>query len=470
MVLYAVARLEEPMVRTIVSFIATLALCTSALAQDTSADAPAPDAAEAPPTDAASAEPDAADAPAAETTEDEPTDAPAEGDPAESETAAASASADAPAEAEAAEGDPAADEAQDGAAGSDIGDKQAAEAAAAEAAKAMTLEEAKNVIAAYEAEEAAKKAAAEAERKKGLWWDRKLSVGATALGLFNRNFVGQADGIGLQLGAIASGEFTLGFKGVIWTSNFDLAESLVMTPNEQNFLAPIVGKAADRLQGQTEVRYQYPGFSYVGPFARAQVQAVVLPSWVLRQDTTRVVKNNIDADPTSFVIGPNLPIGTSGWFEPLIFSETVGVLVEPPSWKTWIESLFRVSAAAQHQLAWGGHVPDDNPDTPELELRQVAVVNSAGVQAEAEVGGTIVERVTYGLKGVVFYPVLAVGPGVEDISLIERTHIDVEARTSLRLAEWLSVDGVVLVRRQPFVINDWQLQTSLLLTSSYSLF
>jgi hypothetical protein len=452
------------MQRIVVLLLATMGLPGAALAQDAAATTPGASPAD----EAADADADdTADTPADEAVAEQ---APAEQTAAE-ETAAEETAAEEPPTEEPPADEPPADANTDTSTADGAAAAEADAAAAAKAAdKAMTLEEAKKVIAAHEAEEAAKAAAAEAKRKEGLWWDKKLSIGATALGLFNRGFVGQADGLGLQLGAIASGEFKLGFKGLVWKSNFDLAESLVVTPNGENFLSPIVGKAADRFQGQTEVRYQYPGFSYVGPFARAQVQAVVLPSWVLRQQTTRVVKNNIDADPFVYVIGPNLPISTTGWFEPLIFQETVGVLAEPPSWKEWVTSLFRLSGAAQHQLAWGGHVVTDDPDTPELELSQVAVVNSVGVQAEAEVSGTIVERVGYGLKGVVFYPVLAVGPGVEDVSLIERTHVDLEARTSLRLAEWLSLDGVVLVRRQPFVINDWQLQTSLLLTSSYSIF
>lgn len=318
----------------------------------------------------------------------------------------------------------------------------------------------------------AEAAAAEAEktRKQGFWSDRALSVGASALGLFNYQAVGQQDGFGLQVGALADGKLVLGYFGHEWTSAFRLQEVFTAVPNPGGFLsAPLLGKTGDELVGSSEYRFKAAIFPWAGPFVQARAQTRIFPSWVLKPEATRAVRTNVDGTVTSEVIGKNLPLYITGWFEPLILEETAGAFVEPPSFDPWVKTGFKAAAAAQHVIGYGGYVLTDDAATPTLEMTQIPITNSVGVQGEARASGLVLERLGWGVAAVIYYPILALGPTVGDVTLLERTHVDLEATLSIKLAEWLSLDGVTRLRRQPFVLNDWQFQTQVLLTAGFQL-
>lgn len=313
-----------------------------------------------------------------------------------------------------------------------------------------------------------RKAEEEKKRKEGFWTDKHLHVGASALGLFNRSFVGQTDGLTIQFGAFAGGDVTLGYSGHEWRSAFAITESMIAQPSVEQ-LIPFFIKAADEASASTEYKFRWGTVPWVGPFAKAEARTQVFPGYVLKDTPVSVIRSNLDGTTEIDSFAAGTPIFLTSWFEPLTLTETAGVFVEPPDVKPWITYGFKAAAAANHVVALGGYVNADNPDTPELELNQIGIVNSAGVQGEARVSGAVLEYMTWGLNAVVYYPILAVGANVEDVGLLERTHLDVDALVSVKVLKWASIDGVVKVRRQPFVLNDWQVQASLLFTAGFNI-
>src|SRR5690606_22110465 len=94
-------------------------------------------------------------------------------------------------------------------------------------------------------------------------------------------------------------------------------------------------------------------------------------------------------------------------------------------------------------------------------------VHSAGFELEVEAKGSALEGISYGIVGALYYPLVISDD--TDLDAVERLHLDVAGNVSYKLTEWLSADYVLRVRRAPFVLNDFQVQNSLLLTLGFNL-
>lgn len=298
--------------------------------------------------------------------------------------------------------------------------------------------------------------------KEGFWWEKNLTLGASGSLLFNNNFVGQQDGLTAQAGAFINGGLTLGYDGHEWRNSLKLEESLIKTPSIDAFL-----KAADNLDVQSLYLYRIAAFPYVGPFAQVRMQSQVLPGFTIRDVDTRVLRVDADGNVEGTAVKAQQQIDLTNWFEPLTLSESAGAYIEPPKLDPWIQSSFKIGASAQHVFAYGGYVLNDDAATEELELKQLTSTHSMGAEATAELSGKALDNLGWGVTAGVYYPLL-IASDVE-YDWVERTHVDLGLNGSVKLAKWVSIDGVVKVKRAPFVINDWQIQTALLLTAGFDL-
>jgi hypothetical protein len=320
--------------------------------------------------------------------------------------------------------------------------------------------------------DAAAAAAAAAERKKGFWWDKSLTVGATGLGVFNRTFVGQPDGLSATVGAFLKGNVTLGYAGHIFENKLSIQEALVVTPSGDTLLknpVPLVNKSTDEVIASSEYRFLWQRFPYVGPYVRGQVQTRLLPTFFMRGDQQAVVFRDRDGSVRRESITPYQPFFFAGAFEPTTLSEGAGIHIEPPTFGPWVTYSFKTGVQTSHLLAGNGYVVADDDATEEIELNQLSIVNSAGATAEAALGGQVFDNVVWGLAAKLYYPILALGGNVDELSLVERTHLDAQATVSFKVTKWLSLDAQARVLREPFILNDWQLQATGLITAGFNI-
>lgn len=300
----------------------------------------------------------------------------------------------------------------------------------------------------------------EGERKEG--FDATARVGASGLLLHNHQVVGQLDGFTLNVGLVLGGALNYVRGNHEWqnTASYDLSFS--KTPAIETLL-----KSADNLEARSLYLYRIPGLEWLGPFVRVRGYTQVFPGYAVPADDVTVRRIQRDGNENVFRAPAQLPIDLTTWFEPIVLAESAGMFLRPLD-ETWLSLDAKAGLGAQHVFAFGdGYVVADDAATPELEIKQLENVQSAGVELEVEAKGSLfLEGLSYGLTTTLYYPLIV---SVDtDIGPLEIVHLDVAGNLSYKLTDWLSADYVLRVRRAPFVLNDFQVQNSVLLTLGFN--
>lgn len=310
-----------------------------------------------------------------------------------------------------------------------------------------------------EAIELAKEAHAAEDREDG--WKLGLSLAGTVSFLHSSLVVGQENGVTLQFGGVARTHANLTWGNHEWRNNLSLEHLQTKTPSIEPFL-----KSADMLEAQTLYLYRLPFLDWIGPYARARAFTPIFPGEGVPADD--VTLRRVSPDGTfvdEFATGQKAFLLTS-WLEPLTIAESVGAFAEPLSLEQFTVSA-KLGVGGQHVIVRDGYVVSDDAATPELELAALQTVHSAGVEGEIGIKGVFIpDRLSWGGLANVYYPILISVP--TELDAFEVTHLDLTGNISFKITEGISLDYLVRARRQPFVLNDWQVQNSVLLTLGLS--
>ncbi len=373
-----------------------------------------------------------------------------------------------------------------------------------------------------DAAEAEAKRLADVVARRGFWWTKSLNVGVTSSLLFSDSFVGQTDGWTAQAGLLMNGGFVLGYNGFELRNAGRLNESFISTPAIGSWaiddFSPVFLKAADVAEWETVALYTFPGFPYVGPYARGKASSQALPGYTYFADTTSVSQPGAGSEGS-----PCGPLGEGGtspkictydggvkadrlnltsMFEPLILEQAVGAVILPPAFPPWINYDFKLGLGARQVVArdffflegQGGYVISDDAGTPEVDLKQLFSVASAGLEGKAAAGGQVFDRLSWNVGLSLYYPLAAysqpdgayfpgfdaekgaaiapigIGPVEFENQLLGPLHVDFESLLGLKLTEWLTINWSNRLRREPFVLTKFQFQSQLLVAVGYSLF
>jgi hypothetical protein len=291
-------------------------------------------------------------------------------------------------------------------------------------------------------------------------WVLTGRAGASLSALHNQNVLGQLDGLTVVGGTLLAGSASLFVGQHEWQNVATYELSLLKSP-----LFDEVAKSADNLDLRSLYLYRIPAFDWVGPYAGARSFLPLFPGYALPTQSvfTRRIFND-GTEQVKFEEGQRSILLTT-WLEPLVVTESAGLFVRPLE-KKWLTVDTKAGVGAQQIVSAGGFVVADDAATAELELRQLESQSSAGVELEWALRGVVLGNMGYGLLTTVYYPLLL--SQETELSLADRAHVDLTGTLSYRLNKWLSVDYLLRVRRVPFVLNDWQVQNSLLLTVGVS--
>lgn len=290
-------------------------------------------------------------------------------------------------------------------------------------------------------------------------WSPRLALGANASFGDNRSVVGQTDGATLAFGL----KFDVGLdyrRGHHeWRNTLNLAEGLTRTP-----VIPVFVKSVDLLA--VESIYLFHVTPWFGPFARATMLtsmfrgADIQPAPV----TYEIARVNGDVDN---VTGSRFTISEP--FQLMTLKQSVGPFLRPVE-REVINVEIRAGLGAQETIADGQFAVSDNKDTPQIEIKELANVNQLGVQAAADIWGTVSDkRVLYRVGVDVMIPLaytsLVAG---DERSSIDLMNVELGGQLSFKLVEWASIDYQIKAIREPQVLDAFQVRNSLLLTLGLS--
>lgn len=311
-------------------------------------------------------------------------------------------------------------------------------------------------------EEDLKKTVAETEPESKDGWKLGLTLGSNISFNHNSNVVGVQDGVNFQLGALL-GAYANGRTGEHeWLNSLDLKETFTKTPSIDLFL-----KSNDELSIKTTYLYHIPDVDWLGPFVRASMVASVFAGFDARPDDTDILKTMNDGTVVAEGVAAQHPITLTSAFEPTKLKEVAGLFANPVDLE---------SAKLQVQLGVGsnqiftgeGFVITDDDKTPELEMTQLEDYIQVGAELEITLGGKLQKIISWGANTSFFQPFYS--SETRELSGIDLMTITMTANISVKLAEWASLDYVLGAKREPLILDDWQVSNGLLFTAGFSVF
>ncbi len=323
--------------------------------------------------------------------------------------------------------------------------------------------------------------AVKAAMQRDTGWYPKLRIGGSVSMNYNRDVDGVNDGIALTFGVFLKGALDAVYKNFEWQNKLEIEHQQTKTPTIDDFI-----KTADKIDFQTLVLFRIPKAEWLGPFAKFRLQTSIFPGYYLtdkdvyvryyHQDTKIDEKGNMHNENGQDV--PNLlkqtrlkaqnSVQLSDYFEPLILSEGVGLFINPYT-SEMLTIQFKAGVAGQHLFADGAHVSfDDDDDDQYYDVKEIYDTHSFGVEGELELSGVFVDYVNWNVTGGLYYPLLISDDhNLKDEELI---HAQIEAKISVKLASWASLDYGLIVKRQPFVTTEWQITNTLLFNVGFDVF
>jgi len=331
----------------------------------------------------------------------------------------------------------------------------------------VTVESENAVIGDTETEEAVK---AGITRDTG--WYPKLRIGGSASLNWNRNVDGVNDGTAFSFGVQLKGALDGVYKNLEWQNKLEIEHQQTKTPSIDHWI-----KSTDKFDFQSLLLFRIPGAEWVGPFARFRLQSSLLPGYYSTDKdlVVRFYKFGTKIDEKEGVkllkvraLAAQDQVKLSSSFEPLLLSESAGFFISPYSTEM-LNINFTAGVAGQHLISDGGFVGfDDDDDDAYYDVIELKDTNSFGVEGQLTLDGVFVGYVNWSLSGSIYYPIIMdEDHGLKDEELI---HSDVEAKISVRMASWASLDYALTAKLHPFVTEKWQLTNTILFNIGFDVF
>lgn len=285
-------------------------------------------------------------------------------------------------------------------------------------------------------------------------WDGTLSLSATFNVVSNSSVVGQPEGESFLGGGALRGGLDYVVGPHEWRNTLLLQQSWAKTDAIDEWL-----KNNDLLE--LESLYHYYIIDWAGAFGRLNLQTSIFEA------------EQVTAEPITYIGPDGTPLvadrlALADAFEPLTINESIGAFLAPVR-STPLNVRVRVGAGGRHTLASDVVVlaPDPNPDgsVPYVVLQDV---HQAGLELFGGVDGVLMEkRLTYKAGLSVLLPFLNNDPLERGVG--ELTRIGATAGLSTSVFDWLSLNYEFKAINDPQLLDEWQVQNSLLLSFNYTL-
>ncbi|MEY3012527.1 MAG: hypothetical protein RIT45_1262 [Pseudomonadota bacterium] len=301
---------------------------------------------------------------------------------------------------------------------------------------------------------------ADSKRKDG--WTKKLGLGANGSATSSSSVVGAVDGTTYQIGVLLDGEFNLVSGRHDWQNSLKVQHAQTRTPAVAAWL-----KSADNFELQSTWLYRLEAIDWVGPFARARLQTQLWRGETVRAGETIVERTPAGGTATSTTVAAETSIDLTSAFEPVIVAETAGFFANPFEGKS-LTLHAKLGAGGQHIFSQGGYAMtafDDATNT--LKLAEIETTHQVGGELELEAKGEVNANVKWMARTRLFYPFVT--KSEQALTGVDAMTTELQGGLSVKLAKWASLDYVVNVKRIPLVVDVWQVQHGLLLTTGFNL-
>ena len=320
----------------------------------------------------------------------------------------------------------------------------------------------------------------EAKKPARQGWIPTLSMGASVQFSHSSQVVGAQDGQTWNIGPLL--DFSLGFFSPEheWRNTLSVRQVVTRTPAINEFV-----KTTDQLSFESLYLYRPSSAQWVGPFVLAQLNTPIFRTTDVRA-APAVYKTKDKNGVTIESTNPTTKKRLTGWFAPLDLRQSLGAFftaVSIPEAK--LEFRTGVGArqvftgqgsaiASQDKTVDASTLPGGTATTTLVQLNRLFDYQQVGGELFAGLSGTITfedlgptRPILYSLSTEVLMPFYS--SEQQDRELLDLTNIDIEAKLGLKLLSWLSLDYAFRAVKDPLLLDEFQIQNTLLLNMSYAL-
>ncbi len=290
-------------------------------------------------------------------------------------------------------------------------------------------------------------------------WTPTLKLGATASYTDSRNVVGATEGVTAQLGVTLEAAANYRDGRHDWQNGFGAVHLRTRTPQLDRFV-----KSADLLTLKS--LYVYRIEPWVGPYGQAKAEAPLLPGYEVLSEDVVVVRTFTSGRVRSRAreAGGTIPLTLA--LSPAVLTESAGIFVEPLTEKE-AKLNAKLGFGAQQIFAQEGFAITDDATTPELELTMMRDSSQLGAVFEVGFASELHEMATFAAAASFFYPVYS---SLEtDLTGLEVMTSDLSAKLSVKVTKWLSLDYGLSAKRNPLMVDAWQVTNGVILTAGFGL-
>jgi len=312
-------------------------------------------------------------------------------------------------------------------------------------------------------------------------WDTSAAMGANFSYTQSQSWVGNPDGATMQIGVLMNGSANFRKGSHRWLNEGKVVHTQTRTPT-----IPVFVKSADEVNLKTTYFYAPRKIDWVGPFARGTLNTALLPGYYVGADPALVTEPAGDTFDTVEIYHPTVEgepykLGLTSSFEPLILKEVAGLMANPVDGGNKLHVAMHIGAGAEEVFTHGGfvvkEVTDTAGDVTEGEetfayTKTVVIIPlesyvSVGAALEVEANRAVNDYVNWTLSATFFQPVYTTAEAANASGSLLNT--DVSAKVSVKLARWASLDLVAAARKFPLILDEWQFQSGVLLTTTFNL-
>lgn len=291
-------------------------------------------------------------------------------------------------------------------------------------------------------------------------WHPRLKAGFSFAFNQSQGVVGVADGITIALGLQIDGGLMFRKGGHEWVSQLNIVHAQTKMPNIDPFL-----KAADQFQLSSYYQYRFrPKYKWIGVFGGLRVTTALLPGSLVVPEDKALAITELDG-----AVTPDLALGQKSYrltdaFAPVMFKQFLGALFKPLE-RTWLTVDIKLGIGANEVwVSQGLAAKDDKATADVLELVRMQNYLEAGLELQVGlVGSAFKKLLTYGLLAEVLVPFAEKTEVPSDLSRAELISSAFKLTVGIKLFKWLALNYTLAVQRYPLIVDEWQVQGSLVL-------
>ena len=296
-------------------------------------------------------------------------------------------------------------------------------------------------------------------------WRPLFSIGASISFSDSRKVVGAQDGSTWNIGPMLDvGADYLGLEHE-WRNLLTIRHVQTKTPAIEEFV-----KTVDSLVLDSIYLYHSPSLPWIGPFAQFTLTTAMLAGEDVRGNDTNYTITNADGSIVQKLGQKRLALTEP--FAPLVLRESVGAFLAPVT-KPEVKVEFRAGVGARETLTQNGFaVTDDVATVDVIEVKQLQDYQQAGGELFAGVSGTVTwdelgadRPLTYSVTTETLLPFYSSLD--DDKAFADKVTFNFDAKLGVKVFSWMSLDYSFKVVREPLLVDEFQLQNTLLLNFSY---